>query len=101
MSERPRFSEPGREKDPAQSSGSTSPQPIDGAEGKRWGPLIVLEKLDSGGFGDVFRARDPSLGRDVALKLLRPRTQGSTPIADSVLREGQLLARVRHPNVMA
>ena len=60
----------------------------------------MLEKLDSGGFGDVFRALDPSLGREVALKLLRPRPGSRETSSDTVIREGQLLARVKHPNVM-
>jgi eukaryotic-like serine/threonine-protein kinase len=85
----------------AQHSGPTAPAPVDDSHGKRWGPLIVLEKLDSGAFGDVFRALDPSLGREVALKLLRPRPESRAVSVESVLREGQLLAKVSHPNVMA
>ena len=37
----------------------------------RWGPLEVLEKLGAGAFGEVFRARDPQIERQVALKLSR------------------------------
>jgi hypothetical protein len=66
-----------------------------------WGPLRVLERLGSGSFGEVFRAWDPSLDREVALKLLRPRTVASDRVADAVVREGQMLAKVQHPNVMA
>src|SRR5437867_13272948 len=36
-----------------------------------WGPLRLLERLDEGGFSEIFRAFDPSLRREVALKLLR------------------------------
>lgn len=64
-----------------------------------WGPVQVLERVGAGSFGDVYRAWDRALNREVALKLLRTRVADSTT-AD-VLREGQLLARVRHPNVMA
>lgn len=85
----------------SQDSGPTAPASVDDSQGKRWGPLIVLEKIDSGSFGDVFRALDPTLGREVALKLLRPRPEGRARSVDSVVREGQLLARVSHPNVMA
>jgi serine/threonine protein kinase len=66
---------------------------------RRWGPLVVLEQLGSGSFGDVFRAWDTSLDREVALKLLRRRAGDSA--ADSIAREGQLLARIHHANVMA
>jgi eukaryotic-like serine/threonine-protein kinase len=68
--------------------------------GTSWGPLMVLEQIGSGGFGDVFRARDRALGRDVALKLIKQaRRLTSSPA--SIIREGRLLARVHHPNVMA
>jgi serine/threonine-protein kinase len=67
-------------------------------DAKRWGPLVVMESIGSGAFGDVYRAWDTTLDREVALKLLkRPGSAGAAFIA----REGQLLARVSHPNVMA
>lgn len=65
---------------------------------RRWGGLLVLEKLGAGSFGDVFRAWDTTLDREVALKLLRRRSRRR---AESIIREGQLLARISHPNVMA
>ena len=64
----------------------------------RWGPLIVHEKIGRGSFGDVYRAWDPRLDREVALKLIPENTSGSD--ASPVVDEGRLLARVRHPNVM-
>jgi hypothetical protein len=63
-----------------------------------WGPLLLLERIDGGMFGDVFRAWDVALDHEVALKRLR--LPGSSPAASSVIREGQMLARVRHPNVV-
>jgi serine/threonine protein kinase len=65
------------------------------------GSLRVLEPLGAGTFGDVYRAWDPALMREVALKLLRPIPGASAKAAEAVAREGQLLARVRHPNVMS
>lgn len=68
----------------------------------RWGPLDVRAHLARGAHGDVYRARDLRLDRDVALKLVRHDAddahQESTPVA---ITEGRLLARVRHPNVVA
>lgn len=62
--------------------------------GKHWGPLLVVERIGSGTFGDVYKARDTALDRDIALKLLRSSHAGRH------LAEGRLLARVRHPNVV-
>jgi hypothetical protein len=68
-----------------------------------WGPLLVREKLGEGSFGEVFRAFDPVLQRDVALKLKRPAgpghgTEATGPLTH--LEEARRLARVRHPNVL-
>jgi serine/threonine-protein kinase len=64
-----------------------------------WGPLRLIERVGEGAFGEVFRAWDTRLDREVALKLLRPvRSQPGHPT--TVITEGRLLARVRHPNVV-
>ena len=73
--------------------------PTPPADGPRFGPLVIKKKLGSGAFGDVFQAWDTTLDREVALKVLRARARGSK--ADTIVREGQMLARVSHPNVMA
>jgi hypothetical protein len=64
-----------------------------------WGPLLILEDVGHGSFGAVSRAWYPSLDHEVALKRLR--FPGGLPSrVSAVVREGQLLARVRHPNVI-
>ena len=65
-----------------------------------WGSLRVLEKLGEGGFGEVFRAWDPALEREVALKLRLSEPDGSEGSARRWLDEARRLARVRHPNVL-
>ena len=72
---------------------STNPNPIR----VEWGPLIVLDKIGRGSFGDVYRAWDPRLDREVALKLV---TDSPAEVATPAFEEGRLLARVRHPNVV-
>jgi TolB-like protein/tetratricopeptide (TPR) repeat protein len=66
-----------------------------------WGHLMLVERLGGGSAGDVYRAWDPHLERDVALKLLHADEATEDPDASSLVREGRLLARVRHPNVIA
>lgn len=61
--------------------------------------LVITESLGKGAFGEVFRAWDTQLHRDVALKLLF-RDSGHEMDADRFLEEGRLLAKVRHPNVV-
>src|SRR5262245_16873238 len=63
----------------------------------RWGPLDLLEKVGTGAFGEVYRAWDTRLDREVALKLL-PAGMAPESSASPVIHEGRLLARVRHPN---
>ena len=67
------------------------------AAGSRWGQLEVRERVGAGAFGEVYRARDPRLDREVALKILA--REAADPQAE-VVREARLLARVRHPNVV-
>ena len=65
-----------------------------------WGPLRLLERIGRGAFGDVYRAWDSRLDREVALKLLPADPSSSSRLATSIIEEGRLLARVRHPSVV-
>lgn len=67
--------------------------------GATWGSLRIIEKVGHGRFGDVYRAWDPALDREVALKLLRHRRNSPHSDDSDVVDEGRLMARVRHPNV--
>lgn len=64
-----------------------------------WGPFRLIGLVGQGAFGEVYRAWDPRLDREVALKLLR-RRESRRSTASSLVDEGRLLARVRHPNVI-
>ncbi len=63
-----------------------------------WGHFALLARLGGGRQGEVFRAVDTRLDREVALKFLKPPAPGAT--AENLLSEARLLARVRHPNVV-
>src|SRR5215472_16948931 len=70
-------------------------------DGRLVGHYRILEKIGSGGMGEVFRARDERLGRDVALKLIRP---GSSDNPDHLRRfeqEARAAAALNHPNILA
>jgi TolB-like protein/Tfp pilus assembly protein PilF len=66
-----------------------------------WGHLALLERLGGGSFGEVYRAWDRQLEREVALKLLRGEASADDPRTSRIAIEGRLLARVRHPNVIS
>ena len=65
------------------------------------GPYHVLEKLGEGGMGEVYRARDPRLSRDVALKVLTAAAAGDPERLARFQREAQVLAALRHANIAA
>ncbi len=65
-----------------------------------WGHLQIVERIGGGAFGEVYRAWDTRLHREVALKLLPADCSAGDRRASAILHEGRLLARVRHPNVV-
>lgn len=65
-----------------------------------WGHLSLLERLGGGAFGEVYRAFDPRLRREVALKILRAGV-AIEELRTRVMRESRNLAKVQHPNVVA
>jgi serine/threonine protein kinase/Tol biopolymer transport system component len=69
--------------------------------GTRIGVHEIVELIGSGGMGDVYRARDTTLGRDVALKLVRPSVSGNQALLARFGREARLLATLNHPHIAA
>ena len=68
--------------------------------GATLGPYTILAQLGSGGMGEVYRAHDPRLGRDVALKILRRADGGRDDALDRLLREATLASALNHPNIV-
>ena len=69
--------------------------------GTKIGPYEIVALLGAGGMGEVYRARDTKLGRDVALKLLLPLSAADTGRAARFRREAQLLASLNDPHIGA
>ena len=67
---------------------------------ERWGRYELREQLGAGAQGAVYRAWDPQLECEVALKVLQPRLAASDRVGERMLREGRALAKVRHQNVV-
>ncbi len=69
------------------------------AAGTKLGPYEILAPLGAGGMGEVWRARDPRLGRDVAIKVLPAAFAADAGRLERFRREAQALASLNHPNV--
>src|SRR6266568_4892481 len=69
--------------------------------GTRLGPYEILSALGAGGMGEVYRARDSKLNRDVALKVLPDAFALDPDRLSRFRREAQLLASLNHPHIAA
>src|SRR5271154_2257927 len=71
------------------------------APGTHLGPYEVIAQLGAGGMGEVYRARDTKLGRDVALKVLPAAFASDPERMARFRREAQVLASLNHPHIGA
>src|SRR5215470_11002565 len=69
--------------------------------GSRVGPYDILSPLGAGGMGEVYRAKDTKLGRDVALKILPASFTSEPERVARFRREAQVLASLNHPHIGA
>src|SRR6516162_8776375 len=67
--------------------------------GARLGPYEILALLGAGGMGEVYRARDTKLDRDVAIKALPSALATDRERLARFAREAKLLAALNHPNI--
>ncbi len=69
--------------------------------GTRLGPYEILSSLGAGGMGEVYRARDTKLDRDVALKVLPPHLAKDPEALERFEREAKAIAALSHPNILS
>jgi eukaryotic-like serine/threonine-protein kinase len=69
--------------------------------GSRLGPYEVLSPIGAGGMGEVYRAHDTRLGRDVALKILPSEVAGDASRRARFEQEARAVAALNHPNIVA
>jgi serine/threonine protein kinase len=67
--------------------------------GDKLGPYEILAPLGAGGMGEVYRARDSKLNRDVAIKVLPAALANDAQHTARFEREAQMLAALNHPNI--
>jgi Tol biopolymer transport system component len=68
--------------------------------GTRFGPYEILSPLGAGGMGEVYRARDTRLGREVAVKII-PEALAGPQALERFEREARAVAQLSHPNILA
>ena len=71
------------------------------AEGKRLGPYQILDRIGVGGMGEVYRARDSKLQRDVAVKVLPAPIAKDREFLARFEREALAVASLSHPNILS
>src|SRR5262245_12120890 len=68
--------------------------------GMRFGQYTILSALGSGGMGEVFRARDTRLGREVAIKILSASPSSSVDLVHRFEGEARSASALNHPNIV-
>ncbi len=71
------------------------------ANGAKLGPYEIIAPLGAGGMGEVYRARDPQLGRDVAIKILPVFLSRDRDRLRRFEQEARAAAALNHPNILA
>ena len=69
--------------------------------GSRLGPYEIIAAIGEGGMGEVYRARDNRLGRDVAIKVLPGELAADEDRKARLLREARAAASLSHPHICA
>ena len=65
------------------------------------GRYEIVSMLGAGGMGEVYRARDPRLGRDVAVKVMRAHVRDDATLMRRFEQEARAAGALNHPNILA
>ena len=84
--------------EPGGPPGSAEPRQLQ--VGDLLGRYKILRKLGQGGMGEVFAAEDPTLDREVAIKVLPPAMAAHKEVVHRFEREAQAIAKLEHPNIV-
>src|ERR1700739_3246041 len=69
------------------------------ASGTKLGPYEIQSPLGAGGMGEVYRARDPRLDREVAIKVLPTRLASDPSLKQRLEREARAVSKLSHPHI--
>ncbi len=87
--------------DPSASEQDDDPEPMPLTAGTRLGPYEIVSPLGAGGMGEVYRATDTKLKRQVAIKILPPALAADPDRLARFQREAEVLAALNHPHIAA
>ena len=64
------------------------------------GKFRILKRIGAGGMGSVYRAEEPEMGREVAIKILHPKLKGRSDLVSRFRREARAMSQLKHPNTV-
>ena len=64
------------------------------------GQFRILQKIGTGGMGSVYRAAQPAMNREVAIKILHPKLAGRKDLTSRFRREARAMSQLTHPNTV-
>src|ERR1700733_11995336 len=76
-----------------------NPRPMALVSGTKLGPHEIVAPLGAGGMGEVYRARDARLGRDVAIKILPQHLSSNPQLRERFDREARAISSLNHPRI--
>ena len=85
--------------EPNSASSGIGPSSIGPVPGRRFGRYEVVDRIGAGGMGQVWRAYDPSLQREIALKVLPSELTANETARARLLREARMASKLNHPNI--